>query len=277
MRLLHPFASLIMLANAAAGIETENGNGAPMSSSLPTPSANSLLPTPSSPTNMINDGDDDNNITTTTCLTPSAASNTTNLLRNGDFALALADGSSPWTITGTLALLPGKWPSYGIDSVPSTSSSSPRSPNDDNDDGTANAFYANVGAPSRREITLAQDFDDGGAGAGAGERKKLSFGIELRASRAKPPARVGCEYYYFESGGGGSEEVVRDLVDEQPVPVPAERGAWARRGAVFDGGGAGRGIGRQGVRCRIVVEEGDFGGNKDVTVYVRSVAVVRCD
>ncbi|KAL1647948.1 hypothetical protein SLS58_002272 [Diplodia intermedia] len=170
MRLLHPSASLITLANAAAGIETENGNGAPRSISLPTPStipsattsptpsANSLPPTPSSPpTNMINDGDDDGDNITTACNT------TTNLLRNGDFALA--DDASPWTMTGTLALLPGEWPSYGIDSVPSTSSSSsssssPIDNDDDDDDGTANAFYANVGAPSRREVTLAQDFDD---------------------------------------------------------------------------------------------------------------------
>ncbi|OJD35272.1 uncharacterized protein BKCO1_1800018 [Diplodia corticola] len=284
MRLLHPFTGLLALADAL-GIEPERNNqpstispdrsrntpyGTPpaISPLYPlTPSAThsasstqSLLPTPS-PSSSPN--------TTTACTHPSATN--TNLLTNGAFALA--DGAG-WTITGNFSFLPGKWPSYGIDSVPSTSSSSFDANNDDGDDGTANAFYANVRAPERRQVTLAQDFESNGGG-GAGGGSKLYFGIELRASREEPPARVGCEYYY-DSGGG--EEVVEELVERQ-VPVPVERGAWARWGTVFDdgGGGGGGGEGRRGVRCRIVVEEGDFDGNEDVTVFVKSVVVAGCD
>lgn len=291
MRLFHPFAALLALANAA-GIETKRDihhfptasvaqdkryntpvNTPPVTPSIISPatfsagasssasastsaSSSSTASSASSTTNTANDDDKTN----PTCTTPSASG--TNLLSNGDFSLA--DGSS-WTITGNLTFLPGNWPSYGIDSVPSTSTSSSSSSglSGDDEDGTANAFYANVRAPKRREVTLAQGFE---APPGGG---KLYFGIELRASRAKPPASVGCEYYSGDRGEGAVEGLV-----DGPVPVPAGRGSWAQWGKVFDGGAEGT---RQGVRCRIVAEEGDFDGNKDVTVFIRNVVVAGCD
>lgn len=257
------------------------------SASIATPSS----PTPLSITNMTvnNDKDNDDGSKTidTLCTNPSAKS--TNLLTNGNFSLP---GLSPWTVTGNLTQLPGNLPSWGIDSVPNSASSlaflypSSFDHPDSNDVGasaagdTTNAFYANVRRPRRREVTLSQEFTvadglHGEKSSSAGSTNGLLyFGVKVRASRAKPPAKMECDYYF--SPGGGAKEQVMPLASGT-VPVPTVRGSWGEWSVLFDGGSGDRGAdARQGVRCKIGVVEGDFDGNEDVTVYLDDAVVAGC-